>query len=235
MKIFAVGDLHLSGEPAQKPMEIFDPAWLNHWAQISTYWQANVQAQDLVLIAGDTSWALDLDNAMPDLMRIVAMPGRKVIVRGNHDYWWATISKMSKIFGDSLLFLQNNFYAFENIAICGTRGWEFPSTNNDYYTIDDTRIFARELLRIENSLKQANDMGYTDKILVLHYPPVLIGSSATQITELCQRYGVIKCIYGHLHGQDAHKLSFNGHLNGTDYQLVAADFLKFKLFPLLEV
>lgn len=235
MKIFAVGDLHLSGEPAQKPMDIFDPAWTNHWSKLSSYWQEHVQEQDLVLIAGDISWALDLDGAMPDLARIQSMPGHKILIRGNHDYWWATLSKMRTMFADKLLFLQNNFYAFGGIAICGTRGWEFPIATNEYYTEADAKIFARELLRIENSLQQAQTAGYSTKILMLHYPPLLAGGHISSICELCQKYNVIKCIYGHLHGQDAHKLSFNGNLQGTDYQLVAADFLDFKLFKLLEV
>lgn len=234
MKIFAIGDLHLSGEPIQKPMDIFDKAWTEHWLKISSYWQTQVGADDLVLIAGDTSWALSLQEALPDLQRIINLPGRKIIVRGNHDYWWATVTKMHKVCGDNLLFLQNNFYAFEQIAICGTRGWEFPIAGNEHYTASDERIFARELLRVENSLQQAQQAGYQDKILVLHYPPLLTDGSIGKITELCAQYGVIKCLYGHLHGA-AHKLAFNGNYRGTDYHLVSADFIEFQLFKVLEI
>ena len=234
MKIFAIGDLHLSGEPAEKPMDIFDKAWREHWEKISDYWQMNVQPDDVVLIAGDTSWALSIESALPDLNRIAALPGHKVLIRGNHDYWWSTVGKLRKTFGDSLLFLQNNFYAFGSVAICGTRGWEFPVENNEYYTADDEKIFARELLRVENSLQQAENAGYTDKILVLHYPPLLADGNIGAITELCTRYRVRHCVYGHLHG-GAHCLAYNGEYAGTNYQLVAADFLDFKLLPILKV
>lgn len=234
MKVFAIGDLHLSGEPEAKPMDIFDKAWSGHWDKVSSNWQETVLPDDLVLIAGDTSWALNLQEAMFDLNRIAALPGHKIIVRGNHDYWWSTVGKMRKVFAERLLFLQNNFYAFGSIAVCGTRGWEFPIAGNEYYTEADEKIFIRELLRIENSLQQADMAGYKDKILLLHYPPLLADGNVGAITELCTRYGVKKCLYGHLHGA-AHQLAYNGRYCGTEYQLVSADFVQFKLLQVLEV
>ena len=226
MKIFAIGDLHLSGNPPSKPMDIFDKVWENHWEKIKKDWLEQVSAEDLVLLAGDTSWAMNVLEAREDLQRIINLPGEKIIIRGNHDYWWSTATKLKKSFGDYLNFVQNNYYCWGNTAICGSRGWDLP---NEYYSEKDAQIFARELLRIENSLLQAQTAGLEKKILLLHYPPILLGQDFTPITELCSKYKVSQCIYGHLHGEDAFKLAFEGILDGTNYSLVSADYLGFEL------
>lgn len=226
MRIFAIGDLHLSGNPPTKPMDIFDLAWHNHWQKIKTDWSEKVGESDVVLLAGDISWAMNILEVKMDLEELITLPGRKIMIRGNHDYWWSTVTKLNNTFANKLEFLQNNFFQYENWAICGSRGWELP---NEYYTEKDEQIFARELLRIENSLMQAEKIGLVNKILLLHYPPLLKGQEVSEISKLCCKYNVKQCIYGHLHGEDAFKLAFEGELYGTNYQLVSADYLDFKL------
>lgn len=230
MKIFAIGDLHLSGNPPSKPMDIFDEVWQNHWEKIKSDWLTQVTSEDLVLLAGDTSWAMNIPEVKSDLQEIINLPGKKIIIRGNHDYWWSTATKLKKSFAEEISFLQNNFFKWQDWGICGSRGWDLP---NEYYTEKDEQIFARELLRIENSLEQATVAGLEKLILVLHYPPILVGQSNTLITQLCQQYKVQHCIYGHLHGEEAFKVAFCGQLNDTNYNLVSADYLDFKLKKLV--
>lgn len=226
MSIYAIGDLHLSGLPPSKPMEIFGEHWKDHWQKIKTNWENKIQTTDTVIIAGDISWALKLATALVDLNMINNLPGKKIFLRGNHDFWWSSIKKMTTAFPDNhqVFFLQNNFTTAESYAICGSRGWSLPQ--QDFFTIEDLAIYQRELLRIESSLKLAGNAGYEKKILALHFPPLLKNNLATEISHLCQKYHVEHCIFGHLHGDDC-ELALIGNYKGTNYHLVSADYLNF--------
>lgn len=226
MKIYAIGDLHLSGLPPSKPMEIFGEQWQDHWLKLKTNWLAKVIPTDTVILAGDISWALKLDSALVDLNMINDLPGKKIFLRGNHDFWWSSIKKMNTVFLDntSIFFLQNNFTVANDYAICGSRGWSLPQ--QDFFTDEDLVIYKRELLRIESSLKFATDAGYNKKILALHFPALLKNNMDTEIVSLCKKYSVNHCIFGHLHGDDC-QLAFIGEYHGTNYQLVSADYLNF--------
>ncbi len=231
MKIFAIGDLHLSGEPPSKPMDVFGDMWCNHWDRIKRSWLARVTPQDVVLLAGDISWALTMEQAREDLQRLVELPGQKVLVRGNHDYWWSSLKKLNDLYAEKgLFFLQNNYCAYGDVAVCGSRSWDLPTSLE--YSPEDERIFRRELLRIEMSLRAA--AGYRKKVLMLHYPPLLADGVATKVSELCQRYAVDVCIYGHLHGQEYFSIGFEGWHQDTFYKLVSADSLQFELWQLDE-
>lgn len=227
MKIFAIGDLHLSGNPPVKPMDIFDQSWCDHWSKIQADWYNVVAPDDLVLIAGDISWAMNLAAADTDLQDIAALPGKKILIRGNHDYWWGTLRKLNQTFGDKLIFIHNNAILIDDVLICGSRGWTLP--NSEYYTDEDRQIFERELLRIEMSLQQSAGYSFNKLLLVLHFPPVLSNVLSSPVSLLCDKYKVDYCVYGHLHGEDAFKYAFCGKINNTVYQLVSADYLQFKL------
>lgn len=226
MKIFAIGDLHLSGEIPQKPMEIFGESWRNHTQKIKTAWRETVCAQDLVIVVGDISWAMNLNEVAADLVALTELPGKKVLLRGNHDYWWSSKSKMEHLYGERLFFLQNNFYACGDTAICGSRGWNLP--NDDSWTESDQKILEREVMRLESSLRQATAAGFKQLILAMHFPPLLRNISSSPFSRLCEQYKVQHCLYGHLHGTAAWNIGFQGQLNLTEYRLVSADYLAFK-------
>ncbi|WP_105618074.1 metallophosphoesterase [Vallitalea okinawensis] len=229
MAIYAIGDLHL-GFNVNKPMGIFGDAWTNHELKIKEHWQETIKEQDLVLIPGDISWAMTLEEAMEDLGWIDALPGYKVLVRGNHDYWWKSITKLNSMF-DKMFFLQNNFYTIDNIAICGTRGWTCP--NQRMFTDQDEKIYKRELQRLELSLNHAVKGGFTYIIAMLHYPPTNDEKQISGFTELMGAYGVDKVVYGHLHGQLSFDSSLIGKHGKTHYHLVSADYLDFQLYKVL--
>ena len=225
MRIFAIADTHLSGQPPAKPMEVFGSHWQNHWEKIKTDWLSRVTPTDTVLLAGDISWAMRLDAALPDLEAIAGLPGRKILIRGNHDYWWSTLSKLNSAMGEKLTFLHNTFQAAGEMAVCGSRGWLCPG---DHTGADDTAIYERELQRTQASLEAAERAGYKRKILMLHYPPVNERHDPSGFTNLFEPYGVEICVYGHLHSDSAAKAP-TGHINGASCHLVACDALGFKL------
>lgn len=223
MKIFAISDLHLS-LATDKPMNIFGDNWEDHPEKIAADWLAQVSEDDLVLLPGDHSWGLKLNEAVPDLDFIGELPGRKVLIKGNHDLWWQSRKKVESVLPPSICILQNEALVFDGWTICGTRGWVTPQ--DERISPDDQKVYARELLRLEMSLKKAEP----DKpiIAMLHYPPVNSAGEATEFAHLMSRYGVTMCIYGHLHGPTT-RFAFEGELNGVDYHLVSADHLDFKL------
>lgn len=240
MKIFAIGDLHFSGEPPTKPMDVFGPHWQNHRDRIITAWQEQVSPEDIVFVVGDISWALKLEEAVPDLQTIANLPGQIYLIRGNHDYWWSSANKMNAALNHSLTFLQGHGTAVNNIAFGGTRGYLCPrdtSFNED----SDTSIYARELLRTEAALQEMEkalsdyekagsnqEVLPTLRILLLHYPPFNDKNEASGFTDLLANYKVDHCIFGHLHD----KTSFEripDHFGNTQLHLVSADFMNFKL------
>ena len=222
MALYAIGDLHLC-LGAQKPMDIFGGAWVGYMEKLQQGVQ-RIGPEDTTVLLGDLSWALDLSNAKADFAWIDKIPGRKIILKGNHDYWWSTASKFYKFceengFSDQWI-LNNNFYEYDGYAICGTRGWFFEE---DQAGSHDEKVFRRELGRLEASLKAAGDM---KKAVFLHYPPKYKGYSCEPILELLKRYDVRSCYYGHLHGA-SHGLALEGLWDGIEYHLVAADKLGF--------
>jgi predicted phosphohydrolase len=225
MKIFAIADTHLSGKPPAKPMDIFGDHWRDHWTKIKADWLARVAPEDTVLIAGDISWAMKLSNALEDLEEIAALPGKKILIRGNHDYWWQTVSKMTAAVGGRLTFLHNSFDVVGGWAVCGSRGWLTPT--DPAFTPDDLPIYQRELGRTRASLEAARAAGHERLILMLHYPP-RTGDAASGFTDLLAEFSVAVCVFGHLHNEAAYNLPA-GEINGTCCYLVSCDALDFKL------
>ena len=228
MALYAIGDLHLC-LGAEKPMDIFGGAWVGYMDKLQTG-IAKIKPEDTTVLLGDLSWALDMQNAKADFAWIDRIPGRKIILKGNHDYWWSTASKFYKFceengFSNQWI-LNNNHYEYDGFAVCGTRGWFFEE---DKAGTHDEKVFRRELCRLETSLKSAGEL---PKIVFLHYPPKYKGYECPEILELLQRYDVRRCFYGHLHGA-SHGLAMEGIWDGVDYRLVAADRLGFEPFCVL--
>lgn len=228
MALYAIGDLHLS-LGAAKPMDVFGGAWVGYMEKLRQGLSI-IGPEDTTVLLGDLSWALDLSGAREDFAFINDIPGRKIILKGNHDYWWSTAAKFYKFCNENgfenQFILNNNHYVYENWAICGTRGWFFEEERSAAH---DEKVFKRELLRLEASLKSAGDM---DKIVFLHYPPKYKGYECPQILELLDKYQVRRCFYGHLHGP-SHGLAMEGLWNGVDYRLVSADRLNFQPFRVI--
>lgn len=225
MALYAIGDLHLClGAP--KPMDVFGGAWIGYMDKLKEGISV-IGAQDTTVLLGDLSWALDLEHAKADFAWIDRIPGRKIILKGNHDYWWSTASKFYKFCEENdfhnQLILNNNHYEYEGWAICGTRGWFFEEDRSGAH---DEKVFKRELIRLETSLQSA---GSLPKMVFLHYPPRYRGYECKEILNLLEKYEVRRCFYGHLHGA-SHALAMEGIWDGVEYRLVAADRLDFKPF-----
>ena len=229
MALYAIGDLHLClGAP--KPMDVFGGAWVGYMDKLREGMKC-IGPEDTTVLMGDLSWALDLESAKADFSWINAIPGRKIILKGNHDYWWSTAAKFQKFclengFED-LHILNNNCFDYQGCAICGTRGWNYEEKRA---TAHDEKVFKRELIRLVASLKAA---GEAPKLVFLHYPPRNKGYECPEILELLRRYDVRRCFYGHLHGP-SHKLALEGTWDNVEYALLAADFINFcpkKILP----
>lgn len=223
MALYAIGDLHLC-LGASKPMDVFGGAWIGYMDKLKEGLSV-IGPDDTTVLLGDLSWALDLDGARADFAWINSIPGRKIILKGNHDYWWSTAAKFYKFceengFSDQYI-LNNNCYEYGKYAICGTRGWFFEEEKSGQH---DEKVFRRELIRLETSLKTA---GEKPKIVFLHYPPRYKGYECKEILDLLKKYDVRRCFYGHLHGA-SHALAMEGIWDGIDFKLVAADKLDFK-------
>ncbi|QUI23270.1 metallophosphoesterase [Vallitalea pronyensis] len=222
--IYAISDLHLSFN-TDKPMKVFGKHWYKHYEKIEKDWKARVKEDDLVLLPGDISWAMRLEEAKEDMNFLRRMPGKKVMVKGNHDYWWQSLNKVSQMYPE-FMYIQNNSILHEHIAICGTRGWICP--NKHKFTNEDEKLYKREINRLELSLNTVPD--HVDTIYVMtHYPPTNDCLEPSDFTRLYETYGVDKVIYGHLHGEDSFKMGLMGVRNHVDYQLVSCDYLDFKL------
>lgn len=231
MALYAIADLHLP-LGIDKPMDKFGSAWANYVERLAENWQHTVKPYDTVMIPGDFSWATYLEQSIKDFEFLNNLNGRKIISKGNHDYWWTTMSKLGKFISDfgfeNIMFMQNNSYVYDKTALCGTRGWLPPEC--DKFTENDRKIFDREVLRLELSLKQAQkkiESGECDEIYVfLHYPPMSEKRTDNSLTALLAEYNVKKTIYGHLHGR-AHQSAVTGMHNGIEYILASADYLQF--------
>lgn len=225
MALYAIGDLHLClGAP--KPMDVFGGAWVGYMEKLRQGLSV-IGPEDTTVLLGDLSWALDLESAREDFAWIDTIPGRKIILKGNHDYWWSTAAKFRKFCEENqfrnMELLNNNCFDYGGYAICGTRGWFFDEDRSGQH---DEKIFKRELIRLEASLKAAEDR---EKLVFLHYPPRYQGYSCPEILELLKKYQVRQCFYGHLHG-GSHRLAAQGLWDGVDFRLVSADYLDFRPF-----
>lgn len=223
MRVFAISDLHLSGA-MDKSMDIFGTHWEKHWDKIRDDWIKRVDEQDIVLIPGDISWAMTLQDAQVDLHSIGQMPGQIVLLRGNHDYWWNSVSRVRSVLPKDMYVLQNDCVRIGDISIAGSRGWLCP--NERVFTQDDEKIYKRELMRLELSLKAVQ--GDQPALVMMHYPPFNDRLEPSGFTQLFEQYGVRRVVYGHLHGPGIRN-GFNGEMHGVQYQLVSCDALDFKL------
>ena len=226
MALYAIGDLHLClGAP--KPMDVFGGAWVGYMDKLKEGMSV-IKEDDTTILLGDLSWAIDLPNAKADFAWINEIPGRKIILKGNHDYWWSTAAKFKKFCAENgfenMHILNNNSFEYGDWAICGTRGWFFEEERSGQH---DEKVFKRELIRLETSLKAA---GQKPKMVFLHYPPRYKGYECREILDLLEKYEVRRCFYGHLHG-GSHKLAMEGLWDGVEFRLVAADYIGFKPFP----
>lgn len=219
MALYAIGDTHLSLS-CNKPMDVFGGSWENYVDKLLDGFSV-VQPDDTVVLCGDLSWGMSLEQAEADFAFLDRLPGRKLLMKGNHDYWWTTAAKMNRFFEEkgfhSFSLLHNNCHFYGDIALCGTRGWFFEEHG-------DPKVFNRELIRLETSLKAAEEK---EKLCFLHYPPRYQGYICQEIVDLLEKYQVTACYYGHLHG-GSHRLAMEGKFNSVEYHLVAADYLDFK-------
>jgi predicted phosphohydrolase len=229
MSIYVISDLHLSFSPAiDKPMDVFGAEWLNHAERVKEHWIDTVSENDTVIIAGDISWALKLEDAIWDLDWLSELPGEKVLVKGNHDLWWSSVTKLNAVTTANMHFLQNNFFDADGYAICGSRGWLCPG--DEHYSEHDEKIYKREVLRLRASLTSAKEAGFSKIIGVLHFPPTNDNLADSGFTELFEEFGVEQVFYGHLHGtEEGFRGGLSGNRGGVEYKLVSVDYLRFKL------
>ena len=224
MSLFAIADLHLP-LGINKPMDIFGKRWENYVERLEENWQNTVKQEDTVVIAGDISWATYLQESLADFEFLHRLNGRKIILKGNHDYWWTTMSKLKNFTVENgfsnIEFLQNNSFEYKDISICGSRLWLTPQPGQ---TGEDKRIYEREIQRLELSVNSAK---YPDNIIVFtHYPPILKDYRTNSATEFFEKHGISRCIFGHIHSSGI-KNVLEGMVGGVDYSLVSADYRKF--------
>ncbi len=224
MALFVIADTHLSLS-ADKPMDIFT-GWDNYMERLEKNWRALVSEEDTVVIPGDVSWAMSLENCYKDFAFLQNLPGKKILMKGNHDYWWTTKAKMDRYLAengfDKLHILSNNSFEYENVAICGTRGWILEQGQQQ-----DQKIIAREAGRLTMSLQDAEKrFPGKEKLVFLHYPPVFGTETNDSILQVLKDFGIKRCWYGHIHSGGC-RFALNGEYDGVDYKLISADYLKF--------
>ncbi len=228
MAIFAIGDLHLSQEQ-DKPMDIFGSEWESHAIKIKENWDRVVGEDDLVIIAGDISWAMHLADAIPDLQWLAELKGTKLLIKGNHDYWWNSIGKVRSQLPPSLYALQNDHFPWDSRVVCGTRGWICPGEEG-FDNEHDQKLYLREVQRLQLSLESSSRDSFSDIIVALHFPPYNRNGQPSAFTRLLERYKVKICVFGHIHDSGRDYI-FQGNRNGVEYRFVAADGIDFT--PLL--
>lgn len=226
MSIFVIADLHLSFE-TNKPMNIFGENWENHEKKIENNWRNKVKEKDLVILPGDFSWAMKLEDTFQDFQYLNNLPGKKLLLKGNHDYWWNTLTKMRDYLKqnkfENIDFIQNNYYEYENIIITGVHGWLINGKE------EDMKILRREKLRLEMELESiTKQYEYKKEIIVfMHYPPY--EKTEYPFAEIFEKYNVQKCYYVHLHGEQAYGDIKDFEYNNVEYKLISADYLNFDL------
>jgi len=229
MSLFAIGDLHLS-LGTEKSMDVFGGRWQNYIDKIQKGFADVVSEDDTTVLCGDLSWGMTIEESAEDFKFIDSLPGKKIIVKGNHDYWWTTTTKVSNFFQEndikSIDILRNNSFVYnDSVAICGTRGWFFEEEGEAH----DQKILNRECMRLEASLQSAGDL---PKMVFLHYPPIYINYECEEILKILEQYNVTRCFYGHIHSWGCAS-AFNGSRNGTEFKLVSADYLNFIPFKVM--
>lgn len=231
MKVWAISDLHLSGL-SNKPMDVFGGNWEGHFEKIKADWRAKVAEEDVVLVGGDTSWGMKLSEGLYDVAALQELPGKKVLIRGNHDYWWSGITRIREQRpDDTFYFLQNDCVRFENVVIAGSRGWTCPGSTD--FTEHDLALYKREAERFKlafNAVKKVRQEGDI-LIALIHFPPMNLKREDTLFTELFEENGVNKAVFGHLHGSAYYPL--RAEKNGIEYHLTSCDKTKFSLVEIL--
>lgn len=248
MAVWAIADLHLSFGTPNKLMDVFGERWVNHASRLKQHWEESVHPDDLVLLPGDISWAMRLEAVKPDLEWIHALPGTKIMIRGNHDYWWTSLSKIEQVRPPTIHYLQNNAILWNDVAIAGTRLWDCADFAFDQLVEDangkpwtpemppnvaeDQRIFARELLRLEISLKEMAKLDAKVRIAMTHYPPIDTNLKPSPVADLLEKYKVDFCVFGHLHNA-RRDLPIFGKRNAVTYLFTAGDYLDFRPLKVL--
>lgn len=224
MSLFVMADLHLCKGNPEKTMSIFN-GWQNYQELIEKNWKELISDSDTIVLPGDISWGMSLKEAAPDFKFIEQLPGQKIVIKGNHDYWWTTKKKMEDFFAaegcTSIKILHNNHYRYGGYGICGTRGWV-----NMLGETQDEKVLRREVQRLETSIRSALDEGLKP-IVFLHYPPILATNFNYDILDVLYRYKIEECYYGHIHGKSAHDLCVKNTYDGINFHLIAGDYLQF--------
>ncbi len=232
MKVFAISDLHLSTN-CNKPMDIFGPVWTNYLDSIESSWDEKVGDDDVVLIPGDISWAMKWEDSFPDLDYIGRFKGNKIILRGNHDYWWKSITELREYLPSGMYAIQNDALRIGNIVFCGTRGWTVPEYAHK--SDADEKIFNREVIRLKlslDSMAKLRQEGDT-VIVMMHYPPYNSKHESSEFTKLLEQYNVDIVVFGHLHSYDK-KQSLTAEINGIKYYLTSCDLVGNKLVDIYD-
>lgn len=224
MSLYVIGDLHLCFSNPAKTMSIF-AGWENYQEKIRKNWFETVKESDTVVLAGDISWGMSLQQALPDFRFINELSGTKIIIKGNHDYWWGTVKKMEDFFAaerlNTIKILHNNHYAYGRYGICGTRGWvNMPGE------AQDEKVLHREVQRLETSIKSALNAGL-EPLVFMHYPPVFASNFNYDILDILYRYKIRECFYGHIHGRSAHELCIKNTYDGINFHLISGDYIQF--------
>ena len=228
MSIFAISDLHLSLADKQKSMEVFD-GWKDYVEKLRKNWLKGISKDDTIVIAGDISWAMTLEEIKKDFEFINNLPGKKILLKGNHDYWWSTSKKINDFLKlsnfDSISILYNSFFEVENVGICGSRGWPFRVESEQ-----DKKIFKRELGRISRSIDMALEKKL-EPIVFLHYPPMYANEISEDIINILIEKKVKKCYYGHIHGVGVEKRFLKSKYKGINFELISCDYIDFCPIP----
>lgn len=236
MAIYVIADLHLSFQDKNKNMSFFGGNWIDYEEKIKENWIKTVKDEDLVILPGDFSWAMQLEETIEDFAFIESLPGKKLLLKGNHDYWWSTVTKINKFLKEnnfnSISVLYNDSFCYNDYIIVGTRGWNINADEQQ-----DKKINSRELLRLEASIKDGlNKFGNDKKIVCcMHFPPItkvqIIKNESSKYLNLLKNYNITECYYGHLHST-AHKEAIEGDVNGINLKLISSDYLNFELFKI---
>lgn len=224
MSLYVIGDLHLCFSDPSKTMSIF-PGWESYQERIRENWLNTVKNDDTIVLAGDISWGMSMQQAIPDFRFINELPGQKIVLKGNHDYWWATLKKMEDFLAaerfDTIKILHNNHFAYGKYGICGTRGWvNIPGETQD------EKVLRREVQRLETSIKSAVSAGL-EPLVFMHYPPIFASNFNYDILEILYRYKISDCWYGHIHGRSAHQLCVTNTYDDINFHLISGDYIQF--------
>lgn len=230
MKVLAIADLHLSGA-VDKPMDVFGPLWEDHRRKIEQNWTQTVSDDDVVLVCGDLSWASTLAQAEPDLKFIDSLPGTKFFIRGNHDYWFDSPSKVRAAVGPSMKLVRFDAHVVRGVGICGIRAWPWPGLD-EYEEEHDRKHWDRAKIRLGLSLDSLAELDWNVAVAMFHYPP-LTPSQTSELCEMIRDAGISQCVYGHLHGE-ALRHAFEGDRDGVYYRCVSADHVDFRPVPILD-